>query len=131
MPVTWRQTVFAAAMCIAFVAFGTFVIHLAWDDWVHQQISLTHRTAPRLISYAANRNELILRCASLALFGASWLWAGVAVGYALTHRLVVLRHRFFTGSVEVPLGVLLPLWLGVSCFAVWFALMCFIKLHYA
>lgn len=130
MPVTLRQTVFALAICIAFVAFGTFVIHLAWDDWAHQQIRLTHRTAPRLIVYGANRDELILRCASLALFGGFWLCTGVAVGCGLVHRLAALRERFFTGSVQVPRGVLLPLWVGVACFVVWFALICFIKLHY-
>jgi hypothetical protein len=130
MPVTLRQTVSAVAICVAFVALGTFIVHLAWDDWVHQEIRLTHRTVPRLISYAANRDEFILRCASLALFGGFWLWTGFAVGCGLVYRLAVLRHRFFVGSVKAPLGVLLPFWVGLSCFAVWFPLIGFIKLYY-
>lgn len=130
MPVTLRQTAFALAIGIAFVAFGTFVVDLAWDDWVHQQIRLTHRAAPRLITYATNRDEFILRCASLALFGGAWLCMGLAVGCGVAHRLAVLRRRFFTGAVQAPLGVLLPLWVGVACFAVWFPLICFIKLYF-
>jgi len=130
MPVTLRQTVCAVAICVAFMAFGLFIVHIAWNDWIHQEIRLTHRTVPRLISYTANRDEFILRCASFALFGGFWLWTGFALGYALLHRAAVLRQRFFVGVLEPPLRVLLPLWAGLSCFAVWFPLICFIKLYY-
>jgi hypothetical protein len=130
MPVTLRQTVYALAICAAFMAFGLFTTYGAWNDWVHQEIYLRHRTVPRLISYAANRDELILRCASLALFGGFWLWTGFALGCGLLHRAAVLRQRFFADAVKPPLGVLLLLWIGLSCLAVWFPLMCFIKLHY-
>jgi len=130
MPVTLRQTVYALAICVAFMAFGLFILHIAWSVWIHQEIRLTHRTVPRLISYTANRDEFILRCASFALFGGFWLWTGFALGYALLHRAAVLRQRFFVGVLKSPLGVLLPLWAGLSCFAVWFPLICFIKLYY-
>jgi hypothetical protein len=84
MPVTLRQTVYAVAICVAFMGFGLFIVHIAWNDRIHQEIRLTHRTVPRLISYTANRDELILRWASFALFGGFWLWTGFALGYALS-----------------------------------------------
>ena len=130
MPITLRQTVYALTICTTFMAFGIFIVHVAWNDWVHQEIRLTHRAVPRLISYAANRDEFVLRCASLTLFGGFWLWTGFALGCGLLHRVAVLRQRFFVGVIKPPLGALLPLWTGLSCFAIWFALICFIKLYY-
>jgi hypothetical protein len=130
MPVTLRQTVYASVICITFMACGIFLVHVAWIDWVHREIRLTHHTVPRLISFAANRNEFILRCACLTLFGGFWLWTGFGTGYGLLYRVAVLRQRFFVGVVKPPFTVLLPLWTGLSCFAVWFPLIVFIELHY-
>jgi hypothetical protein len=130
MPVTLRQTVFAVVICITFIAFGIFIAHIAWDTWMHEEIRLPHHRVPRLISYAANSDEFILRCASLALFGGFWLLTGFALGCGLLHRLVVLRQRFFMGVVKTPLCVLLPLWTGLSCFAVRVLLNWFVRLYY-
>jgi hypothetical protein len=130
MPTTWRKTIGAIVIGLVFAGFGIFILLAAGDMWNHHQVLLTRRRVPRLVTYAANRNEFILRCIALAAYGGFFFSMSLALVLGILIRIRRLGAQFFSGPYQAPgiaTAIVIP---PVLCFIVWFILQWFTWLYY-
>jgi hypothetical protein len=130
MPLTIPKALGALLACAALSAVGLALLYGALDTWNSQQFLLSRRrVVPRLVSFAANPTEFVLRCLFMASIGAALFSFALAVLVGLVHRLVATGSRFFAGPFESRIAVRL-LFVPLACFIVWFVLLGFLPFYY-
>ena len=95
------------------------------EDWIS-----VNRRVPRLVTYAANRNEFVLRCISLASYGGFFLSMSLGLLLGLLIRFMRLGAQFFAGPYRPP-GLVTVIFIPpILCFVVWLVLQWFTWFSY-
>ena len=109
---------------------GFFLIVASYDAWLLKEMTVGRRPAlRRLVTFAANPTEFVLRSLFLASLGFIFFSFGFVFLAGLIERFRVLRTRFF----KVTFQPRLSMWFFVPTllsFVVWFALLFILPTFY-
>jgi hypothetical protein len=92
---TFPRFLGAVLLTLVFLVLGFFLVLASYDTWLLQEMVLRRRlVVPRLLTFAANPTEFVLRCLFLASLGLVFFLSGLIFLAALVQRFRVLRIRF-------------------------------------
>lgn len=127
---TFPKFLGAVLLTLVFLVLGFSLVVAGYDTWLHQEMVLRRRlVVPRLLTFAANPTEFVLRCLFLASLGFVFFSSGLIFLAALIQRFRVLRTRFFKEAFQPSLAMWIYM-LPLPSFVVWFALLCILPIVY-
>jgi len=117
-------------LMLVLLVVGFFLIVVSYDSWLLQEMVVgRRRDLRRLVTFAANPTEFVLRSLFLASLGFVLFSTGLLFLAALVTRFLAFRTRFFKETAQPRLSIwfFAPLFLS---FAVWFALLFILPTFY-
>ena len=123
MRLTFLKLLVAVLCALVLLALGFFLIVVSYDAWLLQEMTVgRRRTAHRLLTFAANPTEFVLRSLFMTSLGLAFFSLGCIFLAGFVRRLWLFKGRFFQEAS--PPSV--PMWwfaIPLLSFAVWFALL--------